>query len=162
MKKHKLQLKGEVKNANSDVIIFVSKQRGRRLKFPIDTPEEEYPKFKKLGFNIFRCSGCKSEDCFGDCGEDINQKIKDKYTTKEEKQEQKLKEEFENKPTVQDLVKLFDGNSVEKEEPKEEVTPSDTKPVTNYEDFTLKELREMFPNIKSVSKQGFIAQIPDK
>lgn len=73
-----LELKKEVKEANLDVAIFVSKSKGRRLVFPIDTPQEEYQKFAELGFRIFRCIKCQSDSCIGSCSEDSG-KLADIY-----------------------------------------------------------------------------------
>lgn len=168
MEKHKLELKKEVKAAGQDVVIFVTKQRGRRLKFPIDTPVEEYPKFKSLGFNIFRCSECKSEACSGTCdGQNINHKIKEKYTSPEEKAEKALEEQYNDTSSIDELAKGLDIYNEQTEEEldaiingtsnhKEEVKQVD---VIDYEKYTLKELRKMFPQIKDTSKKGFISQI---
>lgn len=41
----------------------------------------------------------------------------------------------------------------------ESLLPKSTKNVPTYNDFTLNELREMFPDIKATSKKDFLAQI---
>lgn len=175
-----LELKAEVKTANQDVVIFVSKQRGRRLKFPIDTPVEDYLKFKKLGFNIFRCTECKSEDCLGTCeGTDINPAIVDKYTSKEEKEEKKLAEDYSDNSTIDELAKGLDmfGDTSEEEldaiingtakvtddsTDNSATDQTDVEGVSDidYEELSLKDLRELFPDIKDTSKKGFISKIP--
>lgn len=84
--KNKLKLKEEIKERGEDVVIY--KHRSR-LVFPIDTPEEDYPKWQNKGFNIFRCVECNSMDCIGDCIvkdediaplEDLNDKTVDIHT----------------------------------------------------------------------------------
>lgn len=60
----KLKLKEEIKQRGEDVVIY---RHRSRLVFPIDTPEEDYPKWQSKGFNIFRCIECNSMDCTGDC-----------------------------------------------------------------------------------------------
>jgi len=47
----------------------------------------------------------------------------------------------------------------EKEQPKPTKKANVTMVNTNYEDMTLKQLRVLFPDIKSTSKKGFIEQI---
>lgn len=168
MSKYNLELKAEVKTANQDVVIFVSKQRGRRLKFPIDTPVEDYPKFKKLGFNIFRCTECKSEDCLGDCEvTDINPAIVDKYTSKEEKAEKKMLEDYSDDTSIEDLAKDLDMFSDTSEEEldaiingTDKVVETSEEGLIDYEKLSLKDLRELFPDIKDTSKAGFISKIP--
>lgn len=172
MSKYNLELKAEVKTANQDVVIFVSKQRGRRLKFPIDTPVEDYPKFKKLGFNIFRCTECKSEDCLGDCETtDINPAIVDKYTSKEEKAEKKMLEDYSDNTSIEDLAKdldMFSGHSEEEldaiingtDKVTDDLGDVEGVSVINYEELSLKDLRKLFPDIKDTSRAGFISKIP--
>jgi hypothetical protein len=62
-----LKLKDEIKN--NPIVIFVHRSRGRRLKFnPLTVSPSDYPKYKALGFDIFRCDSCETDVCFGDCG----------------------------------------------------------------------------------------------
>lgn len=92
----KLKLKEEIKQRGEDVVIY---RHRSRLVFPIDTPEEDYPKWQSKGFNIFRCVECNSMDCTGDCIvkdedttplEDLNDKVEDVHT--EEISDEKMKE----------------------------------------------------------------------
>lgn len=168
MERYNLELKREVKDANQDCVIFVSKQRGRRLVFPIDTPVEDYPKFKALGFKIFRCTECKSENCPGTCeGEVINEQIKDKYTSKEDKKEAEILAQYEDDKTIEELMEE-EGLDIElgqeyadlKQEVEDKVEGEFLVDVIDYEKYSLKELRAMFPDIKDTSKLGFINKIP--
>lgn len=124
-----LKLKDEIKERGEDVVIY--KHRSR-LVFPIDTPEEDYPKWQSKGFNIFRCVECNSMDCSGDC------------TFKEE-----VTEEISNDKVVEGTVK----------EVTEEISDEIEQ---EYDMFTLKELRSFFPDIKAVSKKDFIRQIEEQ
>lgn len=62
-----LKLKDEI-DLNNKLTIFIHKSRGRKLVFdPKEVSETDYPKYKALGFNIFRCKSCGTDTCFGDC-----------------------------------------------------------------------------------------------
>jgi hypothetical protein len=62
-----LELKIETDLLNP-VVIFVSRSKGRRLSFhPGETDPSEYPKLMLMGFTCFRCTTCKSDQCYGDC-----------------------------------------------------------------------------------------------
>lgn len=131
--KNKLKLKDEIKERGEDVVIY--KHRSR-LVFPIDTPEEDYPKWQKKGFNIFRCVECNSMDCSGDCTvKDIVEDIVEEISPLED-----LNDKTEDVST--------EAISDEKEQ--------------EYDMFTLKELRSFFPDIKAVSKKDFIRQIEEQ
>lgn len=66
-----LKLKDEI-DLNNKLTIFVHKSRGRKLVFdPKEVSETDYPKYKALGFNIFRCKNCGTDTCFGDCNVQI-------------------------------------------------------------------------------------------
>lgn len=130
----KLKLKEEIKQRGEDVVIY---RHRSRLVFPIDTPEEDYPKWQSKGFNIFRCVECNSMDCIGDCT------VEDEYIS----------------PLEDPNDKTVD---IHTEEISEEITEeiSDEK-MKEYDMFTLKELRLFFPDIKAVSKKDFIRQIEE-
>jgi hypothetical protein len=71
-----LKLKDEV-DVNNKLSIFVHKSRGRKLIFdPQTVHQSEYPKYKLMGFNIFRCTNCGFDTCFGDCTIDEVEEIK--------------------------------------------------------------------------------------
>lgn len=56
---------------NNAIVIFVPKNRGRRLSFdPKKVDQKDYPKWKAMGFTIFRCSECGTDRCSGDCIKD--------------------------------------------------------------------------------------------
>lgn len=169
MEKHNLELKIEVKNANQNVVIYASKQRGGRLVFPIDTPVEDYLRFKQLGFNIFRCSFCKSDGCIGNCNpETINKAVQEKYTSKEEKEARAQVERYADNSSIDELAKDLDMFDNKTDEELEEIINGTAANINihgdevvdvDYEKYSLKELREMFPNIKDTSKKGFITKI---
>jgi hypothetical protein len=136
-----LELKTEVQEAGVDVIIFVSKQRGRKLRFPIDTPQSEYARYQKLGFRIFRCVECKLESC-----KDASCSIEEVEIDVEEKSAYK-----EQTPT--------DTNSIQNQPIVEPTVTDSPEDDINYEDLSLKDLRDLFPKIKDTSKAGFIDKI---
>lgn len=71
-----LKIKEEV-DINNPIVIFVPKNKGRRLTFNYSkVDEKDYPKYKLMGFNIFRCSECGTDTCFGDCSEPITKVTK--------------------------------------------------------------------------------------
>lgn len=77
-----LELKDTVDKHNP-VVIFVSKAKGRRLSFhPGTTDPKDYPNLMLLGFNSFRCSVCKSDQCYGDCTPEVKIKQTDKTVIK--------------------------------------------------------------------------------
>lgn len=147
-----LELKKEIQEAGQDVIIFVSKQRGRKLRFPIDTDPSEYEKFQKLGFRIFRCSECKLESCGGDC-ESIA--VEDVVETKEEFT---FEDSTEEKSAYKEQTPTDINSKTEQAEIEDTPTEEEGEDI-NYEDLSLKDLRELFPNIKDTSKAGFIDKI---
>lgn len=137
-----LKLKEEIKARGEDVVIY--KHRSR-LVFPIDTPEEDYPKWQKKGFNIFRCVECDSMDCSSDCTgeyatplEDSNDAVSDAALLN--KVEAAFSAELEK------YVDIFKGDESKQD----------------YDKMTLKELRVAFPDIKAVSKKDFIKQIEEQ
>ena len=134
-----LKLKEEIKERGEDVVIY--KHRSR-LVFPIDTPEEDYPKWQSKGFNIFRCVECNSMDCDGNCTkEEVTEEISSEVT-------EEVTEEISN-DKVKDVT----------EEVTEEISDEKER---EYDMFTLKELRLFFPDIKAVSKKDFIKQIEEQ
>lgn len=65
-----LKLKPEIDKINKT---YIYKGRGKKLIFdPIVVKEEDYPKYKALGFHIFRCDICNSDSCYGDCNNNFN------------------------------------------------------------------------------------------
>lgn len=60
-------------DVNNPIVIFVPKNKGRRLTFNHSkVDEKDYPKYKLMGFNIFRCTECGTDTCYGDCQSDKN------------------------------------------------------------------------------------------
>ena len=121
-----LILKEEIKKRNEDVVIFPPRSRGRRMVFKIDTDPSEYPKYKKLGFNIFRCSVCNSDSCYG-CGDIV-------------KDEENLSKNDLYVETGEDIL----------------TSPNNEIDISFL---SLKELRELYPDIKASSKLKFIEKI---
>ena len=160
-----LELKQEVKEAGLDVAIFVSKSKGRRLVFPIDTPQCEYQKYAELGFRIFRCVECGSDNCYGDCDPvGDNMSLASIYgdvdfieeDTKFDLQETYDKIMSEEADVVEVEVDIEEEENFGKEKTKEEVQTE------NYNELSLSDLRELFPNIKSTSKKGFLEKIAEE
>lgn len=58
---------------------------------------------------------------------------------------------------IKEFAFMFEEETKEVKSPKEE---NEGLVADSYEDFTLNELRERFPNIKATSKKAFIEQIP--
>lgn len=149
-----LRLKEEILERGEDVIIFVSKQRGRKLRFPIDTDPKDYPKFAKLGFRIFRCDECGLDSCVTGCpletsNKDSNETINEMIRDEVEETMIKLEEDVSFIEEDNDTLNQIEDMVVDYVE-------------DQYESFTLKDLRELFPTIKAVSRKEFIRQINEQ
>lgn len=148
-----LKLKDEIRDRGEDVIIFVSKQRGRKLRFPIDTDPKDYPKFKRLGFDIFRCTECLETSCYGDHTQVIKVDGVDAII-------HESIEPGESNMELKQNIEEFEKNSKTAyiEATDDEVTDYIENDL-EYDKMSLKELRELFPDIKDTSKKGFIEKI---
>lgn len=128
----KLKLKPNIQklvDQQQNVKVRLNGQFNKMEVFPWNTLPSEYMEYRAKGFRIFLCSECGREYC--------------KHLNKDFRKE----EVIENEKTIEDIV--FSPLGLEDEKLNE----------VDYNEYTLKELREMFPDIKSVSKEGFINQI---
>jgi ABC-type uncharacterized transport system ATPase subunit len=60
-----LRLKNEISKINKTTIFVAG--RKKIIFDPLNVKQEEYPYYKSIGFNIFRCESCECDSCFGDC-----------------------------------------------------------------------------------------------
>lgn len=129
--------------------IYSPKFTGRKLRFdPTTVDPKEYIKFKALGFKIFICDECGSGECYSDCMEEIKTDVKKVAGTKQVA--------YVDDKDVETILDNVEGSEPTKgTEVVEEISDMGKE----LADLNLKELRELYPDIKSISREDFIVQV---